>query len=251
MKNLKFNSVIFFSVLIIITGFYALNNYIYKEKQGDTTTKYPNTQNEYVSYKNSEHSPEFIYPKSWGEITIKEGNKVCPEEDTYRTADTLSVFDWEFSIPEIDIPDSESFVRTGVRIYELDPKKLNDCGDDFLYKIATKEIVPEILSSVILSSFINQNGLSGMYNPRANRLDTEARIQYTFFSKSETSEVIYVIQSYFNFIPYYGSPELTEIEGQFANDINKYLTEGETAENIRQHLEEFIKMSESIKFSGE
>jgi hypothetical protein len=47
----------------------------------------------YVTYENGEHGLEFMYPKSWGEVILKEGNQTCPEEDTYRTQDTLYVYD--------------------------------------------------------------------------------------------------------------------------------------------------------------
>lgn len=240
-----------YSILILIflgIIFYFLT---VEKKQATENNLESVSAKEYVSYKSSEYSPEFTYPKSWGEVTIKEGNKTCPEEDTYRTNDTLNVFDWEFSFLETKLPESESFTRTGVRMHELDPKKLNNCGDDFLLKIASKEILPESLSSVRLSSITNTNGLWGIYNPKTSRLDTEVRMQYTFFSESETSDIIYIIQPYVSFIPNFGSPELREIEQQFAGDIDKYITEGKTAKNIREHFAEFRKMAESLKFSGE
>ena len=205
---------------------------------------------EYVSYKSSEYSPEFTYPKSFGKVTIKEGNKTCPEEYGYRTEESLNVFDWEFSFSEIKLQGSDSMIRTGIRTYELDPKKLNDCGDDFLLKIANKEIVPETLSSFRLISTTNPNGLWGTYNPEASRLNTEARIQYTFFIK-QYSGIIYIVQPYTSFIPYFDSPELIEMEQKFAGNMNEYLQDGVTAENIRKHFEEFRKVAESLKVTAE
>ncbi len=205
---------------------------------------------EYVTYKSSEYGPEFTYPKSWGQVVIKDGNKVCPEEDTYRTGDTLNVFDWEFSFPDTNLPGSESFIRTGVRTYELDPKNLNACGDEFLLKLANKKIVPEALSSFRLSSTTIKSGLSGTYNRQASRLNTESRTQYTFFV-SGTSGVIHIIQAYASFIPYFDSPELKEMEQKYGGDMLRYLSAGETAENIRTHLEKFKKMAESLKFFAE
>lgn len=241
-------SIIFILALVVIALYFLFVN----NKQEEAPTKYQNTSSEmYVSYKNSEYGPEFTYPKSWGEVEIKEGNKFCPEEDTYRTIDTLTVFDREYSFPEIKIPGSDSMIRTGVRTYELDPKKLNDCGGDFLLKIANKEILPEALSSVRLNSITNINGLWGIYNSKASRLDTEARTQYTFFIKSQTSDIIYVVQPYTSFIPYFGSPELIEMEQQFPTDIDKYIAEGKTAENIRKHFEEFRSMAEKLTFKTE
>ncbi len=207
-----------------------------------------NSETEYVYYKNSEYSPEFIYPKSWGEVTIKEGNKICPEEDSYRTSDTLQIFDWEFAFNEIKLPGSESIIRVGIRQYELDPKKLNDCGDDFHLKIARKEVIPESLSSFILNSVTLKSGLSGTYNKEASRLNTEARTQYAFFVLQNSR--IYILQPYMSFIPYFGSPELKEMEQEFGGDMSEYIKSGKTAQNIRRYLEEFTKMTESLKFSA-
>jgi hypothetical protein len=208
------------------------------------------SDNEYITYKSSEYSPEFTYPKSWGLVSIKDGNKTCPEEDTYRTSDTLNVFDWEFSFPEIKLPGSDSIIRTGVRTYELDPKHSNTCGDEFLLKIARKEVIPESLSSFQLNSTTIKSGLSGTYNQKASRLNTEARTQYTFFI-TNTSGVVHIIQPYTSFIPYFDSPELKEMEQKYNGDMQRYLMEGKTAENIRKHLEEFKKMAGSLEFSVE
>lgn len=208
-----------------------------------------NPEIEYVSYKNSEYSPSFTYPKSWGEVALKEGNKICPEEDGYRTSDSLQVFDWEFGFAEIKLPGSESFIQMGIRTYELDPENLNNCGDDFHLKIARKEIMPEALSSVRLNSVTLKSGLSGTYNTQASRLNTEARAQYTLFVLQNSK--IYILQPYLSFIPYFGSPELVEMEQEFGGDMDRYIEKGKTAESIRKYLEEFTKMTESLNFSAE
>lgn len=237
-------------LILLIGGFYAFNSYIYNEKQApneiDVIT---NEKDKYVSYKSSEYSPEFMYAKSWGEVTIKEGNKICPEEDTYRTIDTLNVFDWEFSFDEMKISGSDSMIRTGVRTHELNPKNLNTCGDEFFYKVATKELDPRVISSVMLQPFTNDIGLSGIYTVEASRLNTESRRQYTFFVNGNSR--IYVIQPYISFLPYFDSPELKEMEGKFGGDMRAYLEQGTTSESIRQKFKEFRVLVASLKFSGE
>ncbi len=232
------------SILVLITGIvYFLMEH--EQKESENTN-----QDTYISYKSSEYSPEFIYPKTWGAVEIQKGNTTCPEEDTYRTADTLHVFDWEYAFAEIKLPDSESMIRTGIRTYELDPKKLNDCGDDFLLKIARKEMDTQSISSFILQPITNKNGLSGTYNPEASRLNTEARRQYTFFIP-RTSGTIYIIQSYMSFVPYFGSPELQELEQTFDGDMSVYLSEGKTSITIRNYFDAFTTMSESLHITGE
>lgn len=203
-------------------------------------------EDEYVSYKSSEYSPEFVYPKSWGDVVIKKGNDVCPEEDTYRTLDTLSVFDWELSFAEMKLPNSDSMIRTGVRLYELDPKNLNNCGDEFLLKLAQGEIDPRIISSVMLQPITIGSGLKGIYTAEASRLNTESRRQYTFLINE--GSIVYVLQSYMSFIPYFGSKELKEMEVKFTGDMQRYLEEGASAENIRNKFKGFKVMSESLKF---
>lgn len=234
-------------ILVLIgVGYYL---FVYNKKDVLDISQTQSTS-DYVSYKSSEYSPSFVYPRSWGEVSIIEGREICPEEDTYRTADTLNTYDWEYSFSEINLPNSDSFIRTGIRIYELDSKDLNECGDDFLLRIANKEIYPEALSSVRLNSITNENGLSGTFNSNASRLNTEGRTQYTFYVEKSFG-AYYVIQSYFSFIPYFDSPEFKELEGEFGGDMDKYIAFGKTSINIRKQLKYFQDMSESLNFKGE
>jgi hypothetical protein len=234
-------------LLLVLIGF--ISYLIIKDKREENKNDPQNVSEiEYISYNNPNHNIEFAYPKSWGEVSIQEGNTVCPEEDTYRTSDTLHVYDLEFSFSEINLPETESFIHIGIRQYELDPENLNNCGDDFLSKLANKEIDPRIISSVLLEPIINKNGLSGIYTPEASRLNTEARQQYTFFTKKDSKNLI--IQSYMSFIPYYNSPELKEIEMQFNGNMQTYLEKGLSAEKIRQKFKEFKTVAESLKFTG-
>jgi hypothetical protein len=194
-------------------------------------------------------SPEgiqFAYPKTWGEVTAKEGNTVCPEEDTYRTGDTLSIFDKEYGWSSIKLAGSESFMETGVRTYLLDPKDPNKCGDDFFLMIARGKVKPETISSYRLNSIVNQSGLTGTYNAEASRLNTESRTQYTYFVLQ--GDKILVIQPYMSFIPFFDSPEEKELKGNYGGDMAKYLEEGETAAPIRAYMDEFRKLAFNMKF---
>jgi len=203
-----------------------------------------------VTYKASEYSPQFTYPKYWGEVSADPGNTICPEEDTYRTQDSMSVFDGELKFTERRLPGSESMIRIGIRTRELNPEKLNDCGDRFLYSIASKEVNPAILSSVRLIPTTLARGLWGFYNDSASRLNTEAREQYTFFMTDSLGR-IHAIQAYLSFIPYFGSPELNELDGIYKGDMHKYLREGKTSKEIRRNIEEFRNMAESLYWKGE
>jgi hypothetical protein len=231
--------------LVGILFYYSIGS----KKEEIVNSPINDSETEYVSYKNSKYSPEFIYPKSWGEVIIKEGYKICPEEGVkYITGDTLQVFDWEFAFNEMKLPGSESIIQVGIRQYELNPQKLNDCGDDFHLKIARKEVIPESLSSFMLNSVTLKSGLSGTYNKEASRLNTEARTQYALFVLQNSR--IYILQPYMRFMPYFGSPESKEMEQEFDGDMSNYIKNGKTAENIRKYLEEFTKMTESLKFSA-
>lgn len=221
--------------------------------KNDTTNKPDATQisesKEYVTYKISEYGLEFISPKSLGNVTAVEGNSNCPEEDTYRTADTLSVFDFEYAFPDVKLENSESFIRSGIRMHELEPQNKNNCGDDFLLKIATGEVAPEILSSFRLFSLTIPSGLSGIYNPEASRLNTESRTQYTFFIPKDTAMGFTVLQAYMSFIPYFGSLELEELENNFNGDMEQYINKGVTAAPIRVFRDDLKKMVESLTIS--
>jgi hypothetical protein len=224
--------------------------------ENDTTNKPEETKiqipesKEYVVYKISEYGLEFITPKNWSDITVTKGSSNCPEEDTYRTADTLNVYDFEYAFPEMKLPNSESFIRSGIRMYELGSQNKNNCGDDFLLKIANGEIMPEILSSFRLFSITTPSGLSGIYNPEASRLNTESRTQYTLFIPKDTATGFTVLQAYMSFIPYFGSPELHELENNFNGDMEQYITKGITAAPMRVFRDDLKKMVESITING-
>jgi hypothetical protein len=243
MKNILYSIL----VLAILAGGIYLAKSGKPESQPEVNTSNEET---YISYKNSEYGAEFSYPASWGQVTIEEGNKVCPEDDTYRTQDTLIIYDWEYSFPERKLPNSESFMRTGVRTRELIPEKLNDCGDKFLYDIASKKLDPRILSSVQLVPTINSNGLEGFYNTMASRLNTESRTQYTFFMPRSLGGY-YALQVYASFVPVFGSSELAELDGPMKGDMLLYIDKGVTASPVREHFAKLAKVADSLKFSGE
>ena len=202
------------------------------------------SNDDYVTYQSTDNNLNFTYPEIWGGVLINEGNKICPEEDSYRTPDTLRIYDKEFSFKEIKLPGSESMIRMGVKTYKLDSKNLNNCGDEFHSMIALKQLDPNTLSSFRLNSIKTSNGLEGTFNPQASRLDTEGRIQYTFYIKENSD--IYIWQTYLSFIPYFDSPELKELDDHFPGDMVKYIEQGKTSREIREYLEKFRKMSESL-----
>ncbi len=203
-----------------------------------------------ITYNDSDYGLSFTYPTSWADPIVKPGNKECPEEDTYRTPDTLSIYDREISFPDfVLLPNSESFIRAGVRIYELDPKDQNDCGDELLARLASGEFDGRALSSVRLTPV--DFTFAGYYNPEASRLNTEGREQFLLFALAENPEKYLVMQPYMSFIPHFGSPELSELENDFDGDMQKYLAEGRTATPIREYAARFRLIAESLRISVE
>lgn len=199
------------------------------------------------TYTDTDYDISFDYPTSWADPSIKPGNKDCPEEDTYRTVDTLSIYDREISFPDVNLENSESFIRSGVRIYELDPKNQNDCGDELFAGLASGEIDGRVLSSVQLTPV--DFTFAGYYNGRASRLNTEGREQFLLFALAKNPEKYLVIQPYISFIPYFGSPELAEMEEKFDGDMQAYILSGETAESIREYQKGLGVIAESLKIS--
>ncbi len=185
------------------------------------------------------------YPVDWGPIATKEGNMVCPEEDTYRTQDTLSMFNHEFQFPEVNLPNTDSFVRMAIRVRDLSLSEIYECGEDFLVKVSTREIKGEELSSVQLMP-LGKEPFSGYYNSRASRLNTEGRKQYTFFYPDQTGERVLVVQPYFSFVPVADSPELKEMETKFNGDIETYIEKGVTSAPLRSILEDFDTVAQTI-----
>ncbi len=196
-------------------------------------------------YKDELSGVSFYYPKSWGEVQASAGNTTCPEEDTYRTQDTLHLFDRELRFVDRDLPESDSFIRSGIRFYRYDPKKPADCFSQILARIAAKEMTGEEISSVKLDK-ANIEGFYGTHNERASRLDTEGREQYTLFKDHRDGSVL-LIQPYMSFIPFADSPEWEEIDGKYPMDILSYINKGDTSGEIRKFREDFRNMAESIR----
>lgn len=198
-------------------------------------------------FQNEEYSLSFNYPSTIGNIREEKGEYICPEDDTYMTGDTLVVYDKEFKFDQKNLPNSESFLLSGIRVHRLGPGNLNDCGDKFLQNLSRMNGEPEMLSSIRLQNFTVGN-LDGAYNEEASRLNTASRRQYTLFSKSEDGRD-YVIQIYGIFVPYYGSPELQEMENKYKGDMGLYISEGETSAPIREYFNEIEQIAKTIIFN--
>ncbi len=251
MKTKRILIAILIVVVILCVLAITLSKQSSTDKEAMPTTNIPGGAPEiqYTTYKSSEYGFEFSYPRSWGDIEIFPGNKTCPEEGTYRTPDTLSIFDKEFGFKEIDLESTESMIRYGVRVYNINPNKTNNCNDEVLRKLAKKEITGEEFSSFRLTPAAIP-GFYGVHNESASRLDTEGREQYTLFvKKSETS--VLIIQPYMSFIPYADSPEWKEIDSTYPMDILSYIRQGKTAGEIRSFLAEFRKMAQSLRMNAQ
>lgn len=197
-----------------------------------------------VTYTDSDYGISFQYPATWGAPRVLPGNKVCPEEDTYRTPESVNIFDREIIFPDRPLDSSRSFMRTGVRIYELDPAHQNACGDALFAGLADGSIDGRILSSVRLTPV--DFAFAGYYNQEASRLNTEAREQFTLFALSKHPGKYIVMQPYTSFIPFAGSPELTEMQEVFMGDMLAYLESGTTSELIRAYRSRFRAMVETF-----
>lgn len=204
-----------------------------------------------VTYNAEEYDIAFDMLFSWGGVNDLPGNPTCPEEDTYRTPDTLNVYEQEIGFQDIVLPKSESFIRSGVRFHRIDPKNLNTCGDEFLLKLARREFEGEALSSFRLTKIEAPQFLVSYENDSASRLDTEGRKQFTYLTRFEPDGKLLVVQFYMSFVPVFGSPELKEIEEKYGGDITTYMSNGRSAEPIREFEEDFQNMSETFRFIGE
>lgn len=227
--------------------FFAVSSVVFfmeKMSPNEVSTEKLN-EGAYLEYKSDAYGIAFSYPESWGPIEVVAPNTQCPEEDTYRTPDTLSIIDNEFKFKDTKLNRSESFIRSGVKVFKLTINKKNDCNDMALEKIATGEMSGKEFSSFKLET-LEVGGMKSVWNTGASRLNTEGREQYTIFKKISDSEYL-LIQPYMSFIPYFGSPELIEMEDDFKGDMDKFLKSGKTSAPIREFQTEFRKMAESVK----
>lgn len=224
----------------------VLRSRVYVEQGSSTTPISTQTNQDFVTYQDSEYGVQFGYPKSWGTLAVNPGNTQCPEEDTYRTPDTLHIFDRELRFQDTHLPNSESIIRSGVHFYRLDPAKSNGCNDDVLRRLARREITGAEFSSFQLFP-AEFTGFFGVRNPQASRLSTEGREQYTFFIKDPKNSSFVVVQPYASFIPFADSPEWKEIEGRFGGNMVSYLESGTSSKPIRLFLSEFRDTAESIQ----
>ncbi len=238
--NMKNKSWAYILILCLIVGIgvvLAMNN-----RNSVSTT----SSQKSLSYSDLNYGVSFSYPKEWGMVTVAPGNTQCPEEDTYRTPDTLSIYDRELKFPDHNLKNSESIIRSGVRLYRINPNVSNNCNDEVLRKLAVKEITGEEFSSFRLMP-TNISNFYGVYNENASRLDTEGRKQFTLFIK-ELDDRILIIQPYMSFIPFADSLEWREIDSKYKGDILSYVENGDTAEGVREFAKVFKQMAESIKY---
>jgi hypothetical protein len=224
------------------TRFSDLNNITYDTKY---TFKPSGCAPEITTYQDSLYKISFSYPKVWGEVEIIPANKTCPEEDTYRTPETLSIYDRELRFADRDLPNTDSIIRSGIRLYRMDPTKSNNCNDELLRRLANQEITGQEISSFRLMP-ANISPFYGVHNEEASRLDTESREQYTLFLKKSGTSIL-IIQPYMSFIPFNDSPEWKEIDSNYKMDILAYVQKGKTAGQIREFLTQFRRVAGSIK----
>lgn len=224
----------------------GLRSRVYVKQRPSTTPLPTETNQDFVTYQDLEYGIQFGYPKSWGTITVTPGNTQCPKEDTYRTPDTLHIFDRELAFQDTHLPNSESIIRSGILFHRLDSTKSNGCNDDTLRRLALREITGAEFSSFQLfpAEFTD---FFGVRNPQASRLSTEGREQYTFFIKDPKNSSFIVVQPYVSFIPFADSPEWKEIERRFGGNMMSYLESGTSSEPIRLFLSEFRDTAESIQ----
>lgn len=239
-KNRVIPITIILAVVIMATVAWSYHQKWGIDKSGLVT---PNSS--YVTYRDRTANLDFTYPLSWGDVEQIAGNAMCPEEDTYRTADTLSVFDSEYIFDKTNLSRSESSIRSGVRVYTLDPAKQNSCGDEFLLMLARGEFKGEALSSIKLER-VETTDFVGYYNQNASRLNTEYRSQYLLFPKNYSWGKLTIFQPYFSYVPNAETKDLAEMEGSFGGDMDAYISGGKTSAEIRARLLEFEAMVETI-----
>jgi hypothetical protein len=201
-------------------------------------------ENQQTAFTDPEYSIQFSYPTSWGVVSVEEGNDICPDEDTYRTGDTLVRYNREYAFPDIDLENTESFIRSGIRVYKI--MDGSEACQDELVRAIISGINPQSVSSVKLDPATAEGFGFGMYNNSAGRLDTEYRSQYTFFKEIDGG--VLAVQPYFNFIPYADSPEWIEIDTKYQRNSAGYVDEGTTAGEIRKYKDEFNVIVQSLAY---
>lgn len=239
---------LFLSVLII--GLLLVGGFLLLKKPQSADIEYPtpvSVDAETVLYTDQTYGISFSYPKSWGEPTVRSGNSACPEEDTYRTADQVVIYDREIRFTQHDLPGTDSYIESGIRLHRLDPTKASPCNNELIKSLATKKITGQEISSVKLD-IANIPGFYGVHNENASRLDTEGREQYTLFVEESPTSIL-VVQPYMSFIPYAESPEWKEISTKYPNNMSAYLKEGNTADAIRSYIVQFRKLAEGVKYT--
>ncbi|HEU0085368.1 MAG TPA: hypothetical protein VFQ59_00185 [Candidatus Paceibacterota bacterium] len=248
MKTNKTITVVLILAAMVAAIFLAENNSNKNSSPQDSPndTSLPANEGALKTFTENMLGITFSYPEKWGDVYPSPDIGLCPEDDHYRTADTLIVYDGEYKFPRLDLANSESYVLTGLRMYQINPDVSNDCNDDLLRKLATGEIKGDEISSVRLQR-VSIPGFHGVLNEQASRLNTSGRVQYTWFSKIENSTDYLVLQPYIDFVPYSESPEWIEMETSFSGDMEAYLASGITAEPIRQRIQELKTFAESIR----
>jgi hypothetical protein len=227
-------------IIIILIVILITFGIVHNRKEKSATEQL--SSSEFSQFNDEEYDISFVYPSKWGMVKVEGPTTTCPEEDTYRTQDTLPIYDREYTFSNLILPNSQSFIRSGIRVYKNNAKEI--CGNTFLQGVMTGIINPEAISSVRLESLYKDSVFKGMYNEQASKLNTEYRSQYTFFNKDKNI----IIQSYISYIPVAETKEWNEIEKNYQGNIERFVKESSDAEVVRSYIKSFRELSESIKY---
>ncbi len=208
----------------------------------------PNPKEPLTTYTETDYGISFDHPISWGSPEVLPGSKTCPDKPNFYTPETLQVYDRELRFNDIDLPNTDSFIRTGVKFYRVDPNNLNDCGDELFLSLAKGEFNDAYTSSFYLTG---RTGVPGFLFTHFRRfvstMNIDGRQHYTYVVRFEEGGKLLVAQFYMSFISEPGSREIKEMEDKFNGDVYAYMENGGWAYPVRQFQERFWEAATTFK----
>lgn len=209
------------------------------------------------TYRNDEFGFEFQYPKEWGEIILKDGNRATapsfegPGEATLKYGPPgIASF-----VSDKDITFSSSPLNGGFNILNIDPQ--NPYVIPFNINLLEDKTKLEQIPLGNQGTFLNSHGIKIIGYPDGfSSIDTSVTTFYKFYGD------YLEIEGGLGYAPYYGTPEEIEFREYDCNNHEKYgkdplpgecgiirwVKDGKTSEKIRNAFNTFHQIVDSFKF---
>jgi len=224
---------------------------------------------DWITYRNEEYGFEFKYPAEWGDVEVKQGNRLREGEIFCGAGSGLTVYGVQESVflYDTELAFSKSPIKGGFKILKFNLQQpvlwlCNESGENInlLEDTEALENLPlgdsQKENGQTVSTFVNQGEVKIFYYPQwFDSLGSGIDQFYKFYG--DTVE----IEGGMQYSVYYNSPEAIELDSYSCSGRGKYglvygedcgiavwVREGKTSEKIRTAFRDFHEVIQTFKF---